>query len=400
MVKDMIAKSNVNNKYIGPKALFNPNYIPPRLLFRKKEENSLFSILNDSISDEYSLNILYQGIDGIGKNVIVNKVLNDLIIQNKEFIQINNVFVECKEKKLEELIFSLLSEINTFTNFNIDFQTILNSNIHHLWNTFKFICNKIDSNLFFIFNNIEYLEPETFNKFLQFSRETNITLISTTNKIIRPRTIDLLSEFDFKNKLNFFTYHELYAILKQRVFLSFSHEIDKQLIRYITDLICEQHVPVPGKGIEILRNLYPFLKNKNDFNHIELLEICQDEFENFQISDEFSVLNYLSEEDILTVIFLDNLSNYFISKMNYYISIKELQELYEISCETLEYKKDFNEFSKLTEVLLNFGILKPSKRTYRKKNTYHSYSNANYDLFFILINPRQIKLIIDTIFNQ
>ena len=86
--------------------------------------------------------------------------------------------------------------------------------------------------------------------------------------------------------------------------------------------------------------------------------------------------------------------------MNYYISMKELQELYEISCETLEYKKDFNEFSKLTEVLLNFGILKPSKRTYRQKDTYHSYSNANYDLFFILINPIQIKLIIDTIFNQ
>jgi len=400
MVKDMIAKSNVNNKYIGPKALFDPNYIPPRLLYRKKEENSLFSILNDSISDEYSLNILYQGIDGIGKKAIVNKVLNDLIIQNKEFIQINNVFVECKEKKLEELIFSLLSEINTFVNFNIDFRTILNSNIPHLWNTFKFICNKVDSHLFFIFNNIEYLDPETFNKFLQFSRETNITLISTTNKIIRPGTIDLLSEFDFKNKLNFFTYHELYTILKQRVLLSFSHEIDKHLIRYITDLICEQYVPVPGKGIEILRDLYPVLKNKNNFNKIELLEICQDEFENFQISDEFSVLNYLSEEDILTVIFLDNISNYFINKMNYYISVKELQELYEVSCETLEYKKDSNEFSKLTEELLNFGIIKPSKRTYRQNNIYNNYSNANYDLFFILINPKQIKLIIDTIFNQ
>ena len=159
-------------------------------------------------------------------------------------------------------------------------------------------------------------------------------------------------------------------------------------------------MPVPGKGIEILRDLYPVLKNENNYNKIELLEICQDEFENFQISDEFSMLNYLSEEDILTVIFLDNLSNFFISKRNYYISVKELQELYEITCETLEYKKDYNELVKLTEQILNFGILKPSKRTYRKKNTYTNYSNANHDLFFILINPKQIKLIIDTIFNQ
>ncbi|MCK4780025.1 MAG: hypothetical protein KAT57_07555, partial [Candidatus Lokiarchaeota archaeon] len=63
----MIAKSNLNNNYIGTKALFDPNFIPPRLLYRKKEEDSLFSILNDSISDEFCLNILYQGINGIGK---------------------------------------------------------------------------------------------------------------------------------------------------------------------------------------------------------------------------------------------------------------------------------------------------------------------------------------------
>ncbi|TET57587.1 MAG: hypothetical protein E3J52_09935 [Promethearchaeota archaeon] len=396
----MIAKSNLNNNYIGTKALFDPNFIPPRLLYRKKEEDSLFSILNDSISDEFCLNILYQGINGIGKKAVINKVLNDLLNQNKDFIQINNVFVDCKEKNIEEVIFSLLSEIITFSNINIDLRSILNSDISNLWNTFKFITNKVDSHLFFIFNNIEYLEPEIFNKLLQFSREANITLISTANKIIRPGTIDLLSEFDFKNRLNFFTYHELYAILKQRVLLSFSHEIDNQLIKYITDLICEQYVPVPGKGIDILREIYPILKNKNNISNFELLGICQNEFDNFQISDEFSMLNYLSEEDILTVIFLDNLSNYFMRKMNYYISLEELQELYEISCEILEYNKNINEFRKLTEELLNIGIIKPSKQTLSKFNTHNSLTNVNYDLFFILINPKQIKVIIDTIFNQ
>ena len=396
----MIAKSNLNNNYIGTKALFDPNFIPPRLLYRKKEEDSLFSILNDSISDEFCLNILYQGINGIGKKAIINKVLNDLLNQNKDFIQINNVFVDCKEKNIEEVIFSLLSEIITFSNINIDLRSILNSDISNLWNTFKFISNKVDSHLFFIFNNIEYLEPEIFNKFLQFSREANITLISTANKIIRPGTIDLLSEFDFKNRLNFFTYHELYAILKQRVLLSFSHEIDNQLIQYITDLICEQYVPVPGKGIDILRDIYPILKNKNNISNFELLEICQNEFDNFQISDEFSMFYYLSEEDILTVIFLDNLSNYFMRKMNYYISLEELQELYEISCETLEYNKNFNEFRKLTEELLNIGIIKTSKQTLSKFNNHNSLTNVNNNLFFILINPKQIKVIIDTIFNQ
>ena len=396
----MIIKSNVNKNYIGPKALFDSNYIPPHLLYRKKEEDSLFSILNDSLSDEFCLNILYHGIDGIGKKVIVNKVLNDLLIQNKDFIEINKICVDCKEKKFDELIFSLLNELTSFYNFNIDFHTILNSNITHLWNTFKFICNKISSPLFFIFNNIEYLEPEIFHKFLQFGKETNITLISTVNKFLRPGTMELLSEFDFKHKLNFFTYQELYSILKQRVLLSFSHEIDKNLVKYITDLICEQHVPVPGKGIEILRDIYPILKKNKGTCNFELLEICQDEFDIFQISDEFSIINYLSEEDILTIIFLDNLSNYFITKVNYYISINELLELYELSCESLGYSKNNNEFQSLIGEMLNIGIIKPSRRSNYKKGMYNVFNNLNCDFFFLLINPKQIKIIIDTIFNQ
>lgn len=396
----MIIKSNVKKNFIGPKALFDPNYIPPRLLYREKEEDSLFSVLNDSISDEFCLNILYQGMSGIGKKVIVNKVINDLLIHNKDYTKIDKVNVDCKEKKLVELIYSLLNELNSISNLNFDFRPILNSDIPQLWNTFKFTCNKIDSHLFFIFNNIEYLEPEIFNKFLQFSKETNITLISTVNKVLRPRTMDILSEFDFKKKLSFFTYTELFSILKQRVLLSFSHEIDKDVIRYITDLICEQYVPVPGKGIEILRDIYPILRSNKKFHNFELLEICQNEFDTFQISDEFSIINYLSDEDILTVIFLDNLSNYFISKKKYYISLNELRELYEISCEVLQYEKNFNEFRELIKELSNIGIFKPSKRTLRKIDTYKSLTNPDYDLFFILINPKQIKIIIDTIFNQ
>ncbi len=396
----MIVRSNVNKYYAGPKALFDSDYIPPHILYRKKEENSLFSILNDSISDEFNLNIIYQGINGIGKKVIVNKVLNDLLNQNKDFVKINKICVDCKKKTPEELIFLLLTKINGLSNLNFDVRYVLNSEISHLWNMFKFICSKNDSHLFFIFNNIEYLEPEIFKKFLQFGKESNITLISTVNKIIQPGTMELFSEFDFKKKLNFYNYQELYSILKQRVLLSFSHEIDRNLIRYITDLICEQYVPVPGKGIEILRDLYPILKNKNTLGNFEVLDICQNEFDSFQISDEFSMINYLSEEDILTVIFLDNFSNYFTSKNKYYISIKELHELYEISCENLEYEKNINEFCKIIEELMNIGVIKPSKRTIHKNCTHESFNGVNYDSFFILMNPKQIKVIIDAIFSQ
>ena len=78
----MIGKLKSDNGFIGPRALFDPNYVPPKVLYRKKEERTLLSILKDSLTDEFSLNILYQGIQGIGKRVIVNKVINDLFMEH------------------------------------------------------------------------------------------------------------------------------------------------------------------------------------------------------------------------------------------------------------------------------------------------------------------------------
>ena len=396
----MIVKSNNNLNYFGPKALFDPNFIPPNLLYRKKEEQALHSILSDSISDNFSLNMLYQGINGIGKKVIINKVISDLLMPTNESNQVNKVMIDCKEKKLEELIFSLLTELKTLQTLDFDIRSLLTSNISHLWNICKLVIKKIENPLFLIVNNMEFMEPQIFNKFLQLGRETHLTLISTVNKILRPGTLDLFSEFDFKKKLNYFTYKELYNILKQRVMLTFSHEIDNELIQYITDLVCEQYVPVPGKGVEILRDLYPLLKNKTNFRNFELLEICQNEFDVFQIADEFSMLSYIAEEDLLNILFLDNLSNYFTSKMNYYISLKELRELYDLSCENLEYSRSTSEFNKLSRELINVGILKPSKKTNSKNSFYSNNKPINSEFFFLLINPKQLKIIIDTIFNS
>ena len=396
----MIIRSNFNGFYVGPKALFDPNYIPPRLLHRKKEERSLFSVLKDSITDDFCLNILYQGIDGIGKRAIVNKVLNEILTQNQGSMNIHKACVDCKEKNFEELIFSLMTELSSLSNFNCNVSTILNSNISQLWNIFKLACKKNKNQLYLVFNNVEYLDPKVFNKFLQFGKETNTTLIFTVNKILRPKTIDVLTKFDLRKKLSFFTYHELYSILKQRVLLAFPHEIDKEIIKYIADVICEQYVPVPGKGIEILRDIYPILKPKNRLNNYELIEICQNHFDAFQISDEFSMLNYISEEDPLNIIFLDNLSNFFMRSINYYISLKELQDLYEITCESLEYEKSINEFQELTKELLNLGIIRPSRKNSCKEYTSLLYDTTDYDYFFMVINPRQLKAIIDTLFNK
>jgi len=397
----MIGKTKFQNIYEGPRALFDPNYVPPELLFRKKEQNSLLSILKDSLNDAFSLNLLYQGIEGIGKKVLVNKVLSDLQIKNKQELAFQTIKVNCKEKSLEELIVSIIAEMVKNSNINFDLNSILNSKVSHLWNTFKLLSKKIgqDKNIIFIFNNIENINPEIFKKFLLLGKELNTTTISTVNNISKASILDLLTFFDQKKKLNFFTYNELLTILKQRIALTFSYEIEIDILEYITDLIFENYVPVPGKGIDIIRDIYPILKEKKNLSQVELLDLTSSHFDNSTSLDEFNMLNFVFEEDFLTVIFLDNLSNFFINKSVYYMTSNELKDLYDSSCELIEYEKDITEFNNLVEKLQRIGIIKRSKKSILE-GKYTSNDPLNCVYFFTSVNPHQLKAVIDVVFGQ
>jgi len=396
----MIVKSNQPNSYIGPRAIFDPNYIPNHILFRSREVHSLYSILNDSFSDDFGLNILYQGIQGIGKKVIINRVLKDLSIRNQYNLNFQQITVDCKHKNFDDIIVSILTEINSICNFNLDFKCLINSNISELWNIFKLACKKINSHLLFVFNNIENLKPDIFKKFLQYGKEQNIRFISTINKVLKPSTLDLANNFDLNKKLTYYSYKELFEIIKQRASITFLNQIDKEVVEIITDLIFEHYVPVPGKGIEILKEIYPLLNEQSKCNSLDILEIIQNQFDLMQISDEFNLLTYISEEELLTIIFLDNLSNYFLKNRHYYIASKELKELYYISCETIEYDKILENFYDTIKKFQSIGILSLSKRNMKNDLKFISNENFNGKLFFLIINPKRLKAIVDAIFNN
>ncbi|MFW9937397.1 MAG: hypothetical protein ACFFD5_07085, partial [Candidatus Thorarchaeota archaeon] len=189
-------------------------------------------------------------------------------------------------------------------------------------------------------------------------------------------------------KLGYYSYQQLFEILKQRASITFLNQIDKEIIEIITDLIFEHYVPVPGKGIEVLKEIYPVLNEKNKYNHLEILKIIQNQFDAIQLSDEFNLLTYISDEELLTILFLDNISSYFLKNSHYYITSKKLKELYYISCETIEYDKILEHFYEIVKKFQNIGIFSLSKRNFSGK------------LFFLVINPKRLKTIVDTIFKN
>ena len=394
--------TTINNKnFVGPKALFDPLYVPPVILYRKKEENSLFSILKDCLYDNYSMNILYQGIEGIGKKVIINKVLRDLIKQNEDLKNYKEINIDCKEKSLEELVISILSILLRVLNINIDISIIINLKISQLWSILKLAIKKLKNKFIIVLNNSECMESNVLKKLLSFGKESKITIISTINKVLQPNSWEILSQYDFKRKLNYFTYNQLFSILKQRTSLCFSHEIDIELIEFITDIIFDNYIPIPGKGIEILKDLYPNLQKGASVNYNLMIEISQNHFDSFLIFDEFNMLSFLSEEDLLTMIFLDNLTNYFINKSsNFYISLKSLEELFFISCEAIEYSKKIEEFNQMITKLKNLGIIYSSKKPPSIKMKHNMEKPLLSESFFILISPLKLKAMIDAIFEK
>ncbi|TFF63451.1 MAG: AAA family ATPase, partial [Promethearchaeota archaeon] len=291
-----------NPSYVGPLALFDPLYVPPELLYRRKEEESLSSILKDALSDSYGMNILYQGFKGIGKKALILKSINT------HFNDCYRITIDCKEKTIEELMFSLISSLSTELHLGLNINNLIDSKISHLWNLFKFLSQKPEKNLIFIFNNSEYLETSVQRKLLNFAKNSKITIVSTISRLLHTSTIETLSYYDLKRKLKYYSYPQLLNIFKQRVTLSFNHSVDKDLLEFMTDLILENYAPVPGVGISILRELYPSLKENKSVKYSLITEACSYHIDPDNNIDEFNLLNYLSEENMLTILFLDNLT--------------------------------------------------------------------------------------------
>jgi hypothetical protein len=112
------------------------------------------------------------------------------------------------------------------------------------------------------------------------------------------------------------------------------------------------------------------------------------------------MLSYISEAELLTIIYLDNLSNYFLKKSNFYITIKELKELYHVSCESINFEKKEDEFKHLITTLRNIGIINASKKNLINDFRYFNENILNYNFYFMVINPQNLKHIVDAIFNK
>ncbi|MHA1821044.1 MAG: hypothetical protein ACTSU2_09750 [Promethearchaeota archaeon] len=414
-LKEVLKSSMKNSRYIGPRALFDPYFVPDRLFDRSKEVASLKKFILDAVRDRFTTSISIYGIKGSGKTVLANKSLyeikelipadirgahhsstgmaqlnmqvvrgNPINIKKspkisasnqhgqKEGFQIQSdlinlgdtefstIYVDCENKDTEQVIFSMVNALASAQNYNMDPSTVLNLNKSGLWNLFKHLLDKNPRPILCFMDSVEYMNPKLLNKFCSPNISHSIILLNTFNLHRSSPFLMNFNKSDFNINLYSYRHTTLYEIGKDRCEVAFRNPIDDEIIKFITDLSSEFDKPVPGSSIRVLREVYPIIAQNNSIDGGLLRDACRYNFEGFSL-DEISIADYIAESDMVDRVFIDNISTYFNKTQNYYIDFNELEESYKVACESLEYDFSQRKFMSSLAGLKSLGLILPSK---------------------------------------
>ncbi|MCK5152294.1 MAG: orc1/cdc6 family replication initiation protein, partial [Candidatus Thorarchaeota archaeon] len=238
---------------VSPKGLFDPYYVPKRLLHRERELDTIGGIYEDSYSDDYGINCLVHGITGVGMTVFSRYFLTKLVPEN---FNAYTVYVDARNKDTLEIISELSDKIHRETNTPVTFAFDLDV----LWMQLKRTASASPRRGVFVIDNIDERSEEIYAKVARLSKEINASTIGVLNSHdYRMLTKGHASQmaYDFEVPLDTYTQSQLYDIVRMRVEDTFPHGLTDEIVRYITDCVVEFDASKPKTSIEALKVLYP-----------------------------------------------------------------------------------------------------------------------------------------------
>jgi hypothetical protein len=347
--------------FIGAKAIFDPNFIPPKVIMREKPAHSLQGIISDAITDHYTTNVTLYGMKGIGKNLLINMSLDQI---KEQFLSNNTevmiVKVDCNKKDLTQIFFNIISQLNPLLSNTLELQDIANLNTSKLWNLLKYLIQKKDSPIIIYLKNPEEIPSEHMNKIFSFAKTTNnLQVITSLNTGAQRYSFKQYENMDNHIPLDIFTTPELYDITADRAIMTFQNPIASEAVQNIVDFVTEFDVKVPGSCINMLKEIYPIIQNKNGLSAEDLREVSQYYFEGFSL-DALTMADFVMQTTIEDRLFLDYLINYFQKPNHFYIPFKEIKKAFMMTSEELGFQPYKREFYQSFGKILNAQILRPS----------------------------------------
>ncbi len=344
--------------FVGPKALFDKSFIPPRVYGQKKMTEDLRGMLHDFSEDNLSCVTAICGNRGMGKKLLVKRTLNSLVGEKK--LSSRFLLLECENKG----IYSLLVEITEFLGLankkRIKDEAMLGITIEQLWNLIKHLSSRLEQNLVIMLDSAEYVDAKVLMKLIGLSKNrSKLHLVLSFNVSGSNFKVIEMYEADKRIAIPEYRNSDLFSITKDRADMSVKAGIGGPVLAFVIDSVNEYGNKSPGSCIGFLKDLYPTLFETNELRAEEVRMHARYYF-GLKMMDSISVADILMDSDMLERLFLDNIVNYFKSNDKLYIPFSKLAESYKMGCECLEVVPRKNEFVSVVEKLTENYVILPS----------------------------------------
>lgn len=334
MLRDAFAIRMVRS-HRSPKGLFDPYYVPDKLLYRDRELETVKGVYKDSFEEDYGVNCLVHGITGVGMTVFSRFFLTKLI---PEQFNAHTVYVDAKHKDTLEIISELNDKIHQETNTPITVAFDLDV----LWMQFKRTAIATDKRTVFVIDNIDETNEEVYSKLARLSKEIRASTIGVLNSHDYRMLTKLPATqmaYDFEVPLDTYTQSQLYDIVRTRVEDTFPLGLTDDVVRYITDLVVEFDASKPKTTVEALKALWPLASRGEQIDADTVRSATSGITAFAHDNDYMDLIDTVSMNDFMTLLvleaFCEHLMHY---KTETYIDRGTLNELIMIKCEELGVK--------------------------------------------------------------
>jgi hypothetical protein len=351
----------------GYRSLFDPNFVPAVIVGRNKEFQFIRGFLIDNMAirsggapnDHYGASILVNGLHGIGKSTLVRKVIADLETEVccEKQPAVENVFINCTGKTEAELLMDLVGKLAIELSMPPDSLP----DMAGIWSAIRARAGKLAAWSYYnvCFDNMESIPVTFLSKVSSGLKNLGINLLFTST--IRNDHV-FVDNLDVSVDLDVYSTQDLETIVSQRVEVAFSTPAPA-LSRLVTDAVVEFDSPRPGTCINILKYLYP-RANTGGIDSVSLADIqeCARNALSGMSFNELDLTEFFSDASIAMLMFVDNIATFFARSETFYITRKELHNLYFEACECIENGKSADEFEAFVASLLEHSILFKSSR--------------------------------------
>ncbi len=316
----------------SPKGLFDPYYVPKRLLHRDRELDTMNGMYRDSVEEEYGVNCLVHGITGVGMTVFSRYFLTKLV---PEQFDAHTVYVDAKHKDTLEIVSELNDKIHRETNRPITVAFDLDV----LWMQFKRTATATEKKTVFVIDNIDESNEEVYTKVARLSKEIRASTIGVLNshdyRLLTKLPATQMA-YDFEIPLDTYTQSQLYDIVRMRVEDTFPLGLTEEVVRYITDLVVEFDASKPKTTIEALKALWPLASCGQEIDSDAVRNATMPITSFAHDNDYIDLIETISMNDFITLLVLEAMCEHLMRyKTETYVDRQTLNEIVEVKCEEL-----------------------------------------------------------------